>query len=159
MAATDFSKGNLMFWKKNSQTQSTAQVDEPPDFLLEAEQLLLRPDMLSVAAGIEPTPRPLRVMLSAGDGAEFDAAINSLFALLHGPNGRYRKIAAFAFGQFGFNPDPLTDILRERCVADPAPDVQRALSAALMALQAASGSSEASQLARRRQMWNFYRGR
>ena len=156
---TDFSKGNPMFWQKNSQTQSTAQVDEPPDFLLEAEQILARPDMLSMAAGIEPTPRPLRLMLSAVDGTEFDSAINSLFALLHGPNGRYRKIAAFAFGQFGFNPEPLTEILRDRCAADPAPDVQRALSAALMALQAASGPSEASQLARRRQMWSFYRGR
>jgi len=69
MAATDFSKGNLMFWKKNSQTQSTAQVDEPPDFLLEAEQILLGPDMLSMAAVIEPTPRPLRMMLSSCYGA------------------------------------------------------------------------------------------
>jgi hypothetical protein len=109
MVNIDFSKGTFMFWKTNSQTQSAAQVEEPPDFLLEAEQILLHPDMLSMAAGIEPTPRPLRLMLSSGEGTEFDSAINSLFALLHGPNGRYRKIAAFAFGQFGFNPEPLTD--------------------------------------------------
>jgi hypothetical protein len=148
-----------MFWKKRSQTNTPVQADEPPDFMLEAEQILLRPDMLSMAAGIEPTPRPLRAMLSSGDDAEFDTAINSLFVLLHGPNGRYRKIAAFAFGQLGFNPPPLTDILRDRCAADPASDVQRALSAALMVLQSASDRSETSQIARRRQMWNFYGGR
>jgi hypothetical protein len=75
--------------------------DDARDLMVEAEKSLFHPDMFSLAAGIEFTPRPLREVLKSGDDTDCDAAMNALVALAQGPNGQYRRIAVFAIGQLG----------------------------------------------------------
>ena len=109
-----------------------------PDFLLEAEKILLDPDMLSRAAGIEPTPRPLQHMLISADPQDFDAGLNALVALAQGPNGNYRKIAVLAIGQFGFAPPKMFEFLEFLRENEKAPDVLRAIATATAVLRNAT---------------------
>jgi hypothetical protein len=126
---------------------------EPPNFLLEAENILLRPDMLSMAAGIRPTPRPLRQLFDPGDDG-FDAAMNALVALLQGPNGHYRRIAAFAIGQLGFDHPKVFELLEYQRENEKAPDVLKAIDASISTLKRMGG--ESSQLDRRRAIQQLY---
>ena len=106
-----------------------------PDYLLEAEKILLRPDMISRAAGIEPTPRPLQHMLISSDPKDFDAGLNALVALAQGPNGNYRKIAVLAIGQVGFGPPKMFEFLEFLRENEKAPDVLRAIASAIAMLR------------------------
>ena len=129
--------------------------EAPPDFMTEAEKILLHPDMLSLAAGIEPTPRPLRQMLKSGDNDEFDTAMNTLVALAQGPNGQYRRIAVFAIGQLGFAYPKMFEFLEFQRQNEKAPDVLKAITASVATLQRLGGD-ESSELDRRRAIQQYY---
>jgi hypothetical protein len=129
--------------------------EDAPDFMIEAEKILLHPDMLSIAAGIEPTPRPLRQMFESGDDEEFDAAMNALVALAQGPNGHYRRMAVFAIGQLGFAHPKMFEFLEYQRENEKAPDVLKAIQASVLTLQR-MGGDQSSELGRRRAIQQYY---
>ena len=103
--------------------------------LQQAEKILLPPDMLSRAVGIEPTPRPLQHMLISSDPKDFDAGLDALVALAQGPNGNYRRIAVLASGEVGFAPPKMFEVLEFLRENEKAPDVQRAIGTAVAMLR------------------------
>jgi hypothetical protein len=106
--------------------------------LQQAENILLQPDMLSRAAGIEPTPRPLQHMLISANPKDFDAGLNVLVALAQGPNGNYRRIAVLAIGEIGFAPPKMFEFLEFLRENEKAPDVLRAIGTAVALLRNAT---------------------
>ena len=96
-----------------------------------AEKILLNPDALSRAAGIKPTPSPLRYMLISSDPKDFDAGLNALVALAQGPNGNHRRVAVLAIGEFGFAPPKMFEFLNRLREHDRAPDVKEAIATAI----------------------------
>jgi hypothetical protein len=126
--------------------------DELPDYLKEAEKILQHPDMLSRSFGIVGTLRPLREMLSADDANLANDAVNALAALLQGPNGNYRRIAALSFGQLGLDSPPILDLLERRKADDPAPDVLFAIGVSLAILHSRAHRTGAKETDRRRSL-------
>jgi hypothetical protein len=124
--------------------------------MVEAEKILLHPDMLSRAAGIEPTPYPLRQMLESGDVDQSNTAMSALFALVQGPNGHFRRIAIFAIGQLGCSVHPqMLELLEYQRENEKAPDVLKAIEASISTLQR-MGGNESSELDRRRSIQQYY---
>ncbi len=155
-----------MFWKKKAQdggsVQPTKQVDSNPfsdeearDFLVEAERILLKPDAMQQAAGVPLTPIPLREMLNVD---VMDAA-NALAALLQGPNGMYRKTAAFAFGQLGLDDEQILTLLENQKNNETAKGNIEAIEAAIAALRLVPRRTGSAELHRRRVVENLYEGR
>ena len=106
--------------------------------LQQAERILLHPDMLSMAVGIKPTPRPLQHMLISADPRDFDGGLNALVALAQGPNGNYRRVAVLAIGEVGFAPPKMFEFLEFLRENEKAPDVQRAIASAIAMLRNAT---------------------
>jgi hypothetical protein len=156
-----------MFWKKKSPGGAPAApppkpVDSNPyreeearDFLAEAERILLKPDAMQQAAGVPVTRIPLRELLNV----EVTEAANALAALLQGPNGGYRKTAALAFGQLGFDDQQILNLLETQKVNEKAQGNIDAIEAAIAALQLIPRRTKSSDLDRRRAVENLYEGR
>jgi hypothetical protein len=126
--------------------------DELPDYLKQAEVILQHPDMLSTSFGIGSTCLPLREMLSADNADLVNDALDALAALLQGPNGNYRRIAALAFGQLGLDLPPILDLLQHRKADDPAPDVLFAIGVSLATLRSRPRGTGAKETDRRRSL-------
>lgn len=128
---------------------------ELPDFLAEAERVLQNPEPLLLASGISPTPAPLRALLTTDQ----NAGLNALVALLHGPNGGCRKLAAFALAQVGNDHPEMFKILEEQEHWETARGNVDAVRSAIRALQLAPASKCPSELNRRRAVQNLYDGK
>lgn len=122
------------------------------DYLHDAEAILLRPDLTSMAFGLEPTPYPLRQMLGGQDVNRVNDGLSALVSLLHSGNGNYRRIAALAFGQLGFDSAPILEMLERRKADDPAPDVLFALGIAIATLRLRPRQTGAKEIDRRRKL-------
>jgi len=156
-----------MCWKKKSPGGKPAgppgkQVDSNPyteeearDFLAEAERILLKPDAMQQAAGVPVTRIPLRDLLNV----EVTEAANALAALLQGPNGGYRKTAALAFGQLGFDDQQIFNLLEAQKRNETAPGNVEAIEAAIATLRLIPRRTRSSELDRRRAVENLYEGR
>lgn len=143
-----FDQGELLFHLEYADADHS-KTESLPDYLQQAEKILMNPDMLSMTYGIERTPRPLRQMF---DSELSDEAMGALTSLLHSPNGVYRRIAAFAFGQLGYDSAPIIEMLESRKVDDPAPDVLFALGASIATLRLRPRRTGAKDMDRRRKI-------
>jgi hypothetical protein len=111
-------------------------MDEPRDYVAKAEEFLLQPDALSLAAGLRPTRKPLRELLSTrGTSDDVNEALAALLDFLSSPNGTYRSVAALALGQLGFNEAAVVGRLLGVLQNDPAPDVRHGAYAAVLTLR------------------------
>jgi hypothetical protein len=153
--AVDLIRENFCFIS-NMRTPTTPKTEPLPDYLHDAEAILLNPDLTSMVFGLERTPYPLRQMLGGENVSVANDGVTALVSLLHSGNGNYRRIAALAFGQLGLDSPPILDLLESRKVDDPAPDVLFAIGVSLATLRSRPRRTGAKEMDRRRSLQELY---